>query len=129
MVMSQYYNVDGKSVWNVGMSTSIQFLRFVRDFETELELPSGIGPMYGDDAEIDVPAFGTFATAFLKWYSVRTYSDDIEMLTAGLLTIVLALAKRAGAVVDWPEEEQPWPRLKLATLREHAHVKANQMAA
>ena len=127
--MSQYYNVDGKSVWNPGMSTSGQFLAYIRVFEAELGMPSGIGPMYGDEAEIDVPVYAAFVSAFLNWYRVRTGSDDTELMAAGFLTIVLALAQRAGAVIDWPEEEQPWPRLKLATLRERAHVKANQMAA
>src|SRR6201999_4535226 len=48
--VSQNYNINGKTVWNVGMSTSIQFMRYIEDFEAELALPSGLGPMYGDDA-------------------------------------------------------------------------------
>ncbi|MGW2375439.1 DUF6086 family protein [Kitasatospora sp. NPDC001683] len=97
--MSQYYELGGETLWNPATGASRLFLRQLADFEAELELPSGIGPMVNDEARIDPVAFGAFARALLVWYQ-RTTHGVIRALSAGFVATTLALAERAGVAVD-----------------------------
>jgi hypothetical protein len=128
--VSQYYKLRGTYVWNAGMSSSRQFRRYLTAFEAELAAPSGVGPMEPDDvSEIDPEVFGAFVAALLHWYRSHICSSDTELLSSGFVTMVLALAERAGIPVDWPVEEQLWPREQLAALRERVHMIARRMAS
>lgn len=126
--MSQYFSVRGKTVWNPGMSTSRVFRRGLAGFADELGLPTGIGPMEpDDDADVDPEVFGAYAHGLLRWYRQHVYGSDALALADGFTTYALALAQRAGVELDWPVEEQPWPRDQLAALRERVETVAGQM--
>ncbi|HJP75906.1 MAG TPA: DUF6086 family protein [Pseudonocardiaceae bacterium] len=126
--MSQYYEVHGTTVWNPALGTSRQFLRFVRVFEIEVGVPSGIGPAEPNDiSEIDPEVFGAFVNELVRWYLVRTGSPDADLLSRGFIVIVLALAQRAGVMVDWPPTRSQWDADKLNSLREQAQEKERQM--
>ena len=128
--MSQYFSVRGTTVWNPGMSTSRVFLRGLAGFADELGLPTGIGPMEPDDeADVDPVLFGTYANALLRWYRRHVHGSDALALAGGFVTYALALARRAGVELDWPVDEQPWPREQLAALRERVETVAGQMAS
>lgn len=100
--MSQYYEVDGESVWNPATGASQLFLAHVRVYEEWLELPSGFGPMENDECAIDVPVFEAFVHGLLERHN-RTAHTVINALSDGFLATVLALAARIGLDVRLPE--------------------------
>ncbi|MER7772220.1 DUF6086 family protein [Kitasatospora sp. NPDC096140] len=99
--MSQYYEMDGETLWNPATGVSRLFLRQVADFEAELGLPSGIGPMTGDESELDAVAFGAFVKALSAWYQ-GLHHPVLRALSEGFVVAVLALADRAGTA--WGED-------------------------
>jgi hypothetical protein len=100
--MSQYYEVDGESVWNPATRASELFLAHVRVHEEWVGVPSGFGPMENDECQIDVPVFEAFVTALLDRHN-RTSHAIINALSDGFLATVLALAARIGLDVRLPE--------------------------
>ncbi|MFI7401724.1 DUF6086 family protein [Streptomyces sp. NPDC049541] len=103
--MSQYYEVDGETVWNPGTLSSQLFLAYVRVYEDLLEVPSGLGPMLNDECRIDPPAFKGFVNAVLVWWD-RTGSAVIDTLAEGFIATLVTLAEKAGTEVRWPERSE-----------------------
>src|SRR5207245_1817585 len=58
---------------------------------------------------------------------VPDHGSDTKLMSGGFVVMVLALAERAGVAVDWPVEEQQWPREQLAELRERGHAHASSL--
>ncbi|MEU3612994.1 DUF6086 family protein [Streptomyces sp. NPDC006872] len=100
--MSQYYEVDGESVWNPATRASELFLAHVRVYEEWVGVPSGFGPMRNDECPIDVPAFEAFANALLDRHN-HTGHAIVDALADGFIATVLALAARIGLDVRLPE--------------------------
>lgn len=100
--MSQYYQAGGVTLWNPSNGASRLFLRQVALFETEVGLPSGIGPMADDEAEVRLAEFELFVGALLAWRS-RSRHAIIAALSDGLIATLLVLAERAGVAMSWPE--------------------------
>lgn len=100
--MSQYFEVDGMALWNPSNGASKLFLRYVALFEEELGLPSGIGPMENDEAQISVEELEPFVAALLAWRG-RTNHAVMTALADGFIATLLVLAGRAGVEVRWPE--------------------------
>ncbi|MGW2567539.1 DUF6086 family protein [Streptomyces sp. NPDC001537] len=109
--MSQYYEVDGETVWNPGTLSSRLFLEYVRVYEGLLEVPSGLGPMLNDECRIDPPAFEGFVNAVLVWWD-RTGSAVIDALAGGFVATLVALAEKAGVEVRWPERSEAEGRVE-----------------
>ncbi|MEU6971995.1 DUF6086 family protein [Kitasatospora aureofaciens] len=105
--MSQYYDLGDRTLWNPSNGVSRLFLRQLADFEAELELPSGVGPMVNDEARIDPVAFGVFVRALAAWYQ-RSRHGVLRALSGGFVATILALAERAGVALD---EELVEPQL------------------
>ncbi|MFI6034251.1 DUF6086 family protein [Streptomyces sp. NPDC051315] len=99
--MSQYYEVDGETLWNPSQGASRLFLAHVRVHEEWLGVPSGLGPMEWDECQIDVAVFTTFVNALLERHS-RTRHAVVNALSDGFVATVLALAARAGIDVRPP---------------------------
>lgn len=98
--MSQYYDIDDRTLWNPSNGASRLFRRQVAVFEAELGLPSGIGPMLADESALDPTAFTVFVNALLARHR-RTSHQVIAALSDGFVSTVLVLAERAGIAVDW----------------------------
>ncbi|MBK3572179.1 DUF6086 family protein [Streptomyces sp. MBT62] len=100
--MSQYYEVDGESVWNPGTLSSTIFLADVRFYEDLLGVPSGLGPMRNDECPVDPPVLGSFVDAVLEWWD-RTGSLVIDLLAEGFIATLVTLAEKTGTEARWPE--------------------------
>ncbi|MDQ1006092.1 hypothetical protein QFZ82_000577 [Streptomyces sp. V4I23] len=100
--MSQYFDLGDETLWNPSNGASRMFQRQVAVFESELELPSGIGPMENDECQIHPATFKTFVNALLAQHR-RTSHAIILALSEDFVAIVLVLAERAGIGVDWAE--------------------------
>jgi uncharacterized protein DUF6086 len=100
--VSQYYRLGEMTLWNPSTGTSRLFLRHVALFEEELGLPSGIGPMEADEAQISPEPLKTFVAALLEWRG-RTNHAVITALSDGFVATLLVLAERAGVVAPWSE--------------------------
>lgn len=98
--MSQFYDLGDETLWNPSNGASRLFLRQVRLFEEELELPSGLGPMEMDECAIDPVAFAAFVEALLDRHR-RTGHAVVLALSEGFTATVLVLAERAGIEPDW----------------------------
>ncbi|MFJ5272659.1 DUF6086 family protein [Streptomyces sp. NPDC088358] len=98
--MSQYYALGGQTLWNPSNGASRLFLRQVALFETELGLPSGIGPMESDECQIAPVAFKAFADALLARHRRTTHAVMIA-LSEGFVSTVLVLARRADIELAW----------------------------
>ncbi|WP_435225214.1 DUF6086 family protein [Streptomyces sp. Tue6028] len=102
--MSQYFKLDGRTLWNPSNGAARLFLRQVAVFEAELGLPSGIGPMEADESRIDPVAFQMFVAALLAQHR-RTSHGVMIALSEGFVATVLALAERAHVEIDWKSVE------------------------
>ncbi|MEU6878846.1 DUF6086 family protein [Streptomyces sp. NPDC046712] len=100
--MSQYFDIGDKTLWNPSNGASRMFQCQVAVFESELGIPSGIGPMENDECQIDPAAFKTFVNALLAQHR-RTSHAIILALSENFIAIVLVLAERAGIGVDWAQ--------------------------
>jgi hypothetical protein len=99
--MSQYYELGGVTLWNPATGTSELFLRQQALFEEVIGLPSGIGPMVSDEAQLSPEEFEAFVGALLAWRG-RTGSTVTAALSEGFIATVLVLAERAGVAAQWP---------------------------
>ncbi|MFE7359084.1 DUF6086 family protein, partial [Streptomyces sp. NPDC057543] len=63
--MSQYYDLGDQTLWNPSNGASRLFMSQVTVYQTEVGLPSGIGPMEADECQIDPIAFAAFVDALL----------------------------------------------------------------
>jgi hypothetical protein len=100
--VSQYYRLGHMTLWNPSMGASRLFLRHVGLLEAELGLPSGIGPMEADEAQVSPEPLETFVAALLEWRG-RTNHAVITALSDGFIATLLVLAERAGVVARWSE--------------------------
>jgi hypothetical protein len=115
--VSQYYDVGDETLWNPSNGASAMFLRHVALAEGELGIPSGIGPMENDEAQIDPAAFGEFVNALLARHRATRHAV-MRALGEGFTATALVLAERAGVRVDWSppapvgglrDVQVPWP--------------------
>ncbi|MEU2539563.1 DUF6086 family protein [Streptomyces iakyrus] len=98
--MSQYFDLGEETLWNPSNGASRLFQRQVEVFESELGLPSGIGPMVNDECQIDPVVFETFVDALVAQHG-RTSHAIMLALSEGFTATVLVLAERAGITIDW----------------------------
>ncbi|OKK06968.1 hypothetical protein AMK26_10265 [Streptomyces sp. CB03234] len=100
--MSQYFDMDGETLWNPSNKAARMFQHHVAFFEAELGLSSGIGPMENDECRMDPAVFETFVKALLALRR-RTSHAVLLALSEGFTATVLVLAERAGIRVDWTQ--------------------------
>ncbi|PTH87193.1 hypothetical protein C9J60_17635 [Streptomyces sp. A244] len=98
--MSQYFDLGEETLWNPSNGASRLFQRQVEVFESELGLPSGIGPMVNDECQIDPVVLETFVDALVAQHG-RTSHAIMLALSEGFTATVLVLAERAGITIDW----------------------------
>ncbi|MEU1303130.1 DUF6086 family protein [Streptomyces shenzhenensis] len=98
--MSQYFDLGDETLWNPSNGVSRLFQHQVAVFETELGLPSGIGPMADDACQIVPDTFEVFVEALLARHR-RTSHAVALALCEGFVATVLVLAERAAIEVDW----------------------------
>jgi len=101
-VLSQYFDIGDKTVWNPSNGASRLFRRQVSLFEAELELSSGIGSMENDECQINPALFETFVNALLARHRGTSHAVLLA-LSEGFTATVLVLAERAGIRVDWAQ--------------------------
>ena len=97
--MSQFFLMGDQTLWNPSNGASRLFRRQVAVFETELGLPSGLGPMREDECRIDPDAFEVFVDALLARHRGTSHAVMIA-LSEGFVATVLVLAERAGVDVN-----------------------------
>ncbi|MFE7358218.1 DUF6086 family protein [Streptomyces sp. NPDC057543] len=113
--MSHYYDLGDQTLWNPSNGASRLFLSQVTVYQTEVGLPSGIGPMEADECQIDPIAFAAFVDALLAWHS-KTRHAIMATLSEGFVATVLALAEKANIEVNWQAAERAESRyLKTAS--------------
>jgi hypothetical protein len=104
--MSMYFDICDETLWNPSNGAGRLFLRQVEVFEAELKLPSGIGQgkHWGDPdtLEVDPAVYAEFVRALAAWYC-RTGHSIVLALSEGFVATAVALARRAGIVVEMPE--------------------------
>jgi hypothetical protein len=93
--MSQYYEMDGTTLWNPSNGASRLFLNQAKFFEEELGLPSGISPMKSDVCEVTPVVLEMFLATALAWRG-RTDHAVVQALSDGFLATLLVIAERAG---------------------------------
>lgn len=93
--MSQYYEMDGTTLWNPSNGASRLFLNQAGFFEEELGVPSGIGPMESDVCEVTPVVLEVFLATVLAWRG-RTDHAVVQALSDGFLATLLVIAERAG---------------------------------
>ncbi|MFJ5834539.1 DUF6086 family protein [Streptomyces sp. NPDC093089] len=98
--MSQYYDIGDETLWNPSNGASRLFMSQVDLYQAELGLPSGIGPMDGDECQIDPIVFEEFVDTLLAWHRRTTHRVMIA-LSEGFVATTLVLAERAGIEVNW----------------------------
>ncbi|GGL89698.1 hypothetical protein GCM10010129_36940 [Streptomyces fumigatiscleroticus] len=108
--MSQFFDLGDETLWCPSTGAARLILRYVRVFEDETGVPSGLGPMENDECQIDPAAFEVFVNALLEWQEGRSHRV-IDALSEGFTATVLALARRARVEVRPPAPgEQVWFR-------------------
>ncbi|NWF27367.1 hypothetical protein HW130_13980 [Streptomyces sp. PKU-EA00015] len=100
--MSQYFDLGDETLWNPSNGASRMFQRQVAVFESELELPSGIGPMENDECQIHPATYKAFVKALLAQHR-RTSHAIVLARSEDFIAKVPVLAERAGIGVDWAE--------------------------
>ncbi|KQY36371.1 MULTISPECIES: DUF6086 family protein [Nocardia] len=98
--MSQYYELDGTTLWNPSNGASRLFLNQVGFFEEELGVSSGIGPMESDACEVTPVVLEVFLATVLAWRG-RTGNAVVQALSDGFLATLLVIAERAGITMSW----------------------------
>ncbi|MEV0545281.1 DUF6086 family protein [Nocardia salmonicida] len=98
--MSQYYELDGTTLWNPSNGASRLFLNQVGFFEEELGVSSGIGPMESDVCEVTPVVLEVFLATVLAWRG-RTGHAVVQALSDGFLATLLVIAERAGVTMPW----------------------------
>lgn len=98
--MSQYYELDGTTLWNPSNGASRLFLNQVGFFEEELGVSSGIGPMESDACEVTPVVLEVFLATVLAWRG-RTAHAVVQALSDGFLATLLVIAERAGITTPW----------------------------
>ncbi|MFE3646120.1 DUF6086 family protein [Streptomyces sp. NPDC059169] len=99
--MSQYFSLGDVTLWNPSNGVSALFLGQTAVFAEVLGLPSGIGPMEEDEAEVAPDSLASFVGALLAWRDGSNHAV-LEGLSDGFIATMLVLAERAGAEVRWP---------------------------
>ncbi|MDN3026423.1 DUF6086 family protein [Streptomyces sp. S.PB5] len=99
--MSQYFELDGETLWNPSNGAARLFLAHVRIYEGELGITSGFGPMENDECQVDPAALASFADALIELHD-RTPHAVVDALSEGFVATVLVLAERAGIEVRRP---------------------------
>ncbi|MEU5975952.1 DUF6086 family protein [Streptomyces sp. NPDC047315] len=124
--MSQYYEMGDETLWNPSNGASRLFMSQVSVYQTELGLPSGIGPMQEDECQIDPVVFKEFVDALLAWHR-STRHAVVASLSEGFVATVLALADRADIEVSaaLTPSEGAW----AAALQDKSHELSRIMAA
>ena len=107
--MSQYVEMEGRTLWNPANRAGNLFLRHVRLWEEELGLPSGIGEMTNDEIDIEREPFTAFVAALVA-HQRATGHGVILALSAGFTGTVLTLADRAGIPLPPPPADASAPR-------------------
>lgn len=107
--MSQYFELDGVTLWNPATGRAQRFLTALRALEAEAGEPSGFGRMESDECQVDSRQLNGFA----RMLATSTHPD-----TCGeTVLIVLALADRAGLVASWPAPLNKWEEELLERAR------------
>ncbi|MFD9549791.1 DUF6086 family protein [Nocardia salmonicida] len=122
--MSQYYELNGTTLWNPSNGASRLFLNQVGFFEEELGVSSGIGPMESDACEVTPAVLEVFLATVLAWRG-RSGHAVVQALSDGFLATLLVIAERAGVTMP--------PRAALADrgtgrIRDAAQVRSSPLS-
>lgn len=98
--MSQYFELDGTTLWNPSNGASRLFLNQVGFFEEELGVSSGIGPMESDVCEVTPVVLEVFLATVVAWRG-RTGHAVVQALSDGFLATLLVIAERADITMPW----------------------------
>ncbi|MFD6397166.1 DUF6086 family protein [Nocardia sp. NPDC060249] len=123
--MSQYYEMDGTTLWNPSHGASRLFLNQVEFLAGELGVPSGFSPMESDVCAVTPVVLEVFLAAVLAWRG-HTGHAVVQALSDGLLATLVVIAERAGITIFWAalvvrgRDEMHDVRVRLSPLPGHA---------
>jgi hypothetical protein len=116
--MSQYFQADGRILWNPSTAVSQVFLHAAESFARLVDRPSGLGPMLADECEIDLRTFAGFTDSLIREY-VHSNHVILRSLMQGFLATAMALVERGGGQL--PAAQSHSEDLDIRTLQELSH--------
>jgi len=116
--MSQYFQADGRILWNPSTAVSQVFLHAAESFAGLAGHPSGLGPMLAEECEIDLPAFAAFTDSLISQYAHSNHVI-LRSLMQGFLATAMALVERGGGQLPAAQSRSEDP--DIAALQELSH--------
>ncbi|MGX1883696.1 DUF6086 family protein [Streptomyces sp. NPDC055287] len=121
--MSQYFEADGRTLWNPATRVARLFVAAAGTFVPYLDRrPHGIGPETADEYEIDLPVYGAFVNALVD-RRLRTSHPVSGALLDGFLPTAIVLARHGGirlTGLEAPPADRPWGAYAAGRLEEAA---------
>jgi len=109
VLVSQYFEADGETLWNPSNGPGILFARTARAMESIAGVPCGIGvgrwgPGDPDCHGIDLPVFTAFTDALVRRYRSSNHVI-LRSLMEGFVATAIVMVQRAGGTVAALTEE------------------------
>ncbi|MGC9669138.1 DUF6086 family protein [Planosporangium sp. 12N6] len=96
--MSQYFNVNGTSVWNPASTVAQLFFLTARAMVVVTNKPHGIHDLGTGEYDIDVPAYEAFVDELARRYLDSGHPILVQLIE-GFLPTALALLRKGGGDV------------------------------
>jgi hypothetical protein len=112
--VSQFFMIGRESLWNPASGVSRVFMRVADALSADVGVPSGVGPMLGDEAQVDLPVFQVFTDTLVSRFYRDSHHPIQRSMTEGFIATALVLLDRAGGTL--PKEVEPLLELS----REHS---------
>ena len=112
--MSQFFLIGEKDLWNPASGVSRVFIRVADALSADIGVPSGVGPMLADEAQVDLPVFQVFVDSLVSRFYRDSNHPIQRSMTEGFIATALVLLDRAGGTL--PEGVEPLLELS----REHS---------
>jgi hypothetical protein len=94
--LSCYFQIGDAILWNPSNSVAELFIQQAKLFAVSAE--SGLGELYNDECEVDLPVFNHFIEQLVDQYR-RSNHGVLRALMAGFLATSMVLVQRAGGRV------------------------------
>lgn len=107
------------------MGTSKRFLQGLARLEDEMGLPSGIGPMESDFAQVEPDRLAAFLGVLLERLAASSRTAAAALSGDEVSAEVLVLGERAGVSLPWPAGEAGWEQ----AMRDRVRNAARHMGA
>jgi hypothetical protein len=98
VAVSQYFQVADTVLWNPSAGVARLFARNVEAVAPAVGLPTGLGPEFNDEYQIDMITFTAFVDALVHRYYSSTHLI-LRTLIEGVVAVGVVLVERAGGTI------------------------------